>query len=50
MQLIRQGFSKTQIDAVDASREMLDIAKEKDIYERLICDYIGEHQLPIEDG
>ena len=38
------------IDALDGSPEMLEEAKRKDIYRRIICDYLGPNRLDIEDG
>ena len=47
-QLFDIGFKN--LDAVDASAQMLEVAKNKDIYKRLICDYLGPNRLDIEDG
>ncbi|CAH1778197.1 unnamed protein product, partial [Owenia fusiformis] len=47
-ELKRLGF--THIDALDASQAMLDKATEKNVYKRLICDYMGPNRLDIEDN
>ncbi|XP_041367750.1 uncharacterized protein LOC121382261 [Gigantopelta aegis] len=41
--LYKAGF--TNLDGVDASEKMLDLAKSKNIYQRLICEYLGENKL-----
>ncbi|CAH1778199.1 unnamed protein product, partial [Owenia fusiformis] len=46
-ELKRLGF--THIDALDASQAMLDKAVEKNVYKRLICDYMGPNVLDIKD-
>lgn len=46
LQLKRLGFK--HIDALDPAEGMLQKAKEKDIYERYICDYITDKPLDIE--
>jgi len=38
------------LDALDASQEMLNQAKSKNIYDRLICDFMGPNKLEIADG
>ncbi|XP_066269138.1 methyltransferase-like protein 27 [Branchiostoma lanceolatum] len=45
--LVRKGF--TNIDAVDGSQGMLDLAEKKQIYRRLICDFVGPNPLDIEN-
>ncbi|XP_066266163.1 uncharacterized protein [Branchiostoma lanceolatum] len=47
-QLQKIGF--TNMDAVDCSQKMLDEAKAKNIYGRLICDFVGPDQLDIQNG
>ncbi|CAH1268966.1 CYP2C8 [Branchiostoma lanceolatum] len=44
--LVKKGF--TNIDAVDGSQKMLDLAEKKQIYRRLICDFVGPNPLDIE--
>ncbi|XP_041367585.1 demethylmenaquinone methyltransferase-like [Gigantopelta aegis] len=41
--LYKAGF--TNLDGVDASEKMLDLAKPKNIYQSLICEYLGENKL-----
>lgn len=48
VQLKKHGFR--HIDALDPSQGMLDKAKEKDIYDRYICDFITDKHLDIEDN
>ncbi|XP_035826644.1 demethylmenaquinone methyltransferase [Aplysia californica] len=38
------------IDAVDASQGLLDSAKEKGVYGKLICQLVGDTPLPLEDN
>ncbi|CAH1247896.1 WBSCR27 [Branchiostoma lanceolatum] len=45
--LVKKGF--TNIDAVDGSQGMLDLAQKKQIYRRLICDFVGPNPLDIEN-
>ena len=48
-QLQKEGF--TNIDALDASQEMLNVASKKDIYKELICAFVVKDQaLPIENS
>ncbi|XP_041367129.1 demethylmenaquinone methyltransferase-like [Gigantopelta aegis] len=47
VELFKAGF--THLDAVDASEGMLALAKTKNIYQRLICEYLGENKLEIKD-
>ncbi|XP_033758337.1 methyltransferase-like protein 27 [Pecten maximus] len=47
-QLAKQGF--VQIDALDPSEGMLAQAKEKGIYQTLICEYLDGNQLDIAAG
>ncbi|XP_041379146.1 uncharacterized protein LOC121391660 [Gigantopelta aegis] len=46
MELFKVGF-KT-LDAVDAAKGMLAVAESKHIYQRLICQYLGENKLGID--
>ncbi|CAH1778151.1 unnamed protein product [Owenia fusiformis] len=46
-ELHKQGFR--DIDAVDANQAMLDVAKSKNVYNRLICDFLGPNALDIKD-
>lgn len=48
IQLKKHGFQ--HIDALDPSQGMLDKAKEKNLYERYICDFITDKHLDIEDN
>ena len=48
LQLYPHGF--TQIDAVDPCKEMLALLEKKQIYNRIICDFLGTNKLLIEDG
>ena len=41
-QLQKEGF--TNIDALDASQEMLNVASKKDIYKELICAFVEKDQ------
>lgn len=43
-----RNYGYKNIDALDASQEMLDIAKQKNIYQKLICDFMGTNNLPLE--
>ena len=47
-QLYNNGFKN--LDALDGSDGMLAIAKERNIYQRIICEYVGPDKLDIEDG
>lgn len=47
-QLKKHGFQ--HIDALDPSQGMLDKAKEKDLYEKYICDFITDNHLDIEES
>ncbi|CAH1240819.1 WBSCR27 [Branchiostoma lanceolatum] len=47
-ELVKKGF--TNIDAVDGSQGMLDLAEKKQIYRRLICDFVGPKPLDIENN
>ena len=40
----------TNIDGLDPSEAMLKQAKQKGVYNRLICDYAGKNQLYIPNG
>ena len=45
----KEGF--TQIDGLDASDEMLNIAKSKGVFQNYICARVGmDHDLPIKGG
>ncbi|XP_019638228.1 PREDICTED: uncharacterized protein LOC109480473 isoform X2 [Branchiostoma belcheri] len=46
-ELQKMGF--TNMDAVDGSRGMLDLAERKNIYHRLICDFVGAKPMDIEN-
>ncbi|XP_035678400.1 demethylmenaquinone methyltransferase-like [Branchiostoma floridae] len=46
-ELVQLGF--TDIDAVDGSQDMLNLAERKQIYKRLICDFVGPNRLDIEN-
>eukprot|EP00058_Branchiostoma_floridae_P013914 XP_002599402.1 hypothetical protein BRAFLDRAFT_102672 [Branchiostoma floridae] len=46
-QLQKLGFSN--LDALDASQEMLDIAQTKQVYNNFILDFLGTNRLNIED-
>ena len=48
MQLVRHGF--TDIDAVDPSKELLALLEKKQVYKKVICDFLGTNRLPVEDG
>ncbi|XP_041365233.1 uncharacterized protein LOC121380482 isoform X1 [Gigantopelta aegis] len=41
--LYKAGF--TNLDGVDASEKMLAVAKQKHIYQRMICEYLGQNKL-----
>ncbi|XP_066302056.1 methyltransferase-like protein 27 [Branchiostoma lanceolatum] len=46
-ELVRLGF--TDLDGVDGSPDMLKLAERKQIYNRLICDFVGPNPLDIEN-
>ncbi|XP_078608158.1 methyltransferase-like protein 27 isoform X2 [Branchiostoma floridae x Branchiostoma japonicum] len=46
-ELQKRGFSN--IDALDANKEMLDIAEAKNVYRNLIQEFLGPKRLQIED-
>ncbi|XP_078688345.1 methyltransferase-like protein 27 [Branchiostoma floridae x Branchiostoma belcheri] len=46
-ELQKMGF--TNMDAVDGSRDMLDLAERKQIYQRVICDFVGANPMDIEN-
>lgn len=46
-ELLKLGFKK--MDALDPADGMLEKARKKDIYDRFICDTIGDHKTDIED-
>ncbi|KAJ8316980.1 hypothetical protein KUTeg_004884, partial [Tegillarca granosa] len=45
--LFKKGFTK--IDALDPAEGMLAVARKKNVYGRLICDFMGENRLPVEN-
>ncbi len=47
-QLKEQGFSN--INALDPSKEMLQQAREKQVYDQLFCDFLGVASAVIGDG
>ena len=51
-ELLRRDYGFTgEIDALDGSQEMLDIAKAKDLYNNLYCCFIGGgRRMPIDDS
>jgi len=51
--LVGQGLSRlgfTNLDALDASQEMLDEAVKKGVYHNMLCDFLGPNKLSIEDN
>ncbi|XP_078660412.1 methyltransferase-like protein 27 [Branchiostoma floridae x Branchiostoma belcheri] len=46
-ELLKLGY--TNLDAIDGSQSMLDIAKSRNLYHRYICDFLGPRRLDIED-
>ncbi|XP_041354279.1 methyltransferase-like protein 27 [Gigantopelta aegis] len=46
MELFKVGFKN--LDAVDGAKGMLAVAESKHIYQRLICQYLGENKLGID--
>ncbi|XP_035688015.1 methyltransferase-like protein 27 [Branchiostoma floridae] len=46
-ELVQLGF--TDIDGVDGSQDMLNQAERKQIYKRLICDFVGPNRLDVEN-
>ena len=45
----KEGF--TNVDALDVSQEMLNVARRKGIYKDLLCAYVEQgRSLPIEDS
>ncbi|XP_021349292.1 Williams-Beuren syndrome chromosomal region 27 protein-like isoform X2 [Mizuhopecten yessoensis] len=48
VELAKQGFVK--VDALDPSQGMLDEAKTKGVYQKMICSYFDEKELNIEPG
>ena len=48
LQLRANGF--VHIDALDPSKEMLDVAKKEGLYENYFVDFLNEKQLPIPPG
>ncbi|XP_035674639.1 methyltransferase-like protein 27 [Branchiostoma floridae] len=47
MELIKLGY--TNLDAIDGSQGMLDIAQSRNLYHRYICDFLGPRRLDIQD-
>ncbi|XP_035659795.1 methyltransferase-like protein 27 [Branchiostoma floridae] len=47
VELSKLGF--TNVDALDASQEMLDVAKTKNVYKNFIKDFLGPNRLNIKD-
>ena len=48
---LREEYGYTVIDALDASQDMLDCAKEKDLYRHYLCCMIGDgHVVDIQDS
>ncbi|XP_078578489.1 methyltransferase-like protein 27 [Branchiostoma floridae x Branchiostoma japonicum] len=45
MELIKLGY--TNLDAIDGSQGMLDIAQSRNLYHRYICDFLGPRRLDI---
>lgn len=48
LQLIQRGYKN--IDAVDAAEGMLKVAEEKNIYGKIVCQFIGNEKLPFDDS
>ncbi|BFZ18653.1 hypothetical protein BsWGS_21692 [Bradybaena similaris] len=46
-ELIQRGYKN--IDAVDAAEGMLKVAEEKNIYGKIVCQFIGNEKLPFDD-
>ena len=38
------------LDAIDGSPGMLQVAKGRNIYNRVMCDYVGKNKLDIDNG
>lgn len=47
-QLYNAGYRN--LDALDGSAKMVEVAKRRNIYHRVICDYLGPNQLRIQNG
>ncbi|XP_035659899.1 methyltransferase-like protein 27 [Branchiostoma floridae] len=47
LELSKLGF--TNVDALDASQEMLDVAKTKNVYKNFIKEFLGPNRLNIDD-
>ncbi|CAG5121917.1 unnamed protein product [Candidula unifasciata] len=47
VELVKLGYKN--IDAVDAAEGMLNVAKERNIYGKIVCQFIGNENLPFED-
>ncbi len=48
LQIFNAGYKN--LDAIDGSSGMLQVAKGRNIYNRVICDYVGKNKLDIENG
>ncbi|XP_060082532.1 methyltransferase-like protein 27 [Ylistrum balloti] len=46
--LKEEGF--TNVDGLDPSDKMLDVARAKDVYNKLYCEFMSEATLPIDNG
>lgn len=44
LQLLAEGY--VNIDAYDGSEEMLEVAKSKNLYKNIYCQYIGTNKSP----
>ena len=47
-QLYDAGY--TNLDALEPSSKMLELAKKRNIYKRHMCEYLGPKKLDIDDG
>lgn len=47
-QLHKKGFRT--IDGLDPAAGMLAVARKKNVYSRLVCEFMSEKRLPIENG
>ena len=48
MQLYDIGYKN--IDALDASPEMLEVAKQRNSFKRTFCAYLGSKEIDVDDG
>lgn len=46
--LAKHGFKR--IDGLDPAEGMLAVARKKNVYGRLICEFMSDKRLPIENG